>query len=266
MSTLTEAKNLAKVILKNYKYALMCSMTNKVSFFTYIIFMMLNNASFLIQWVVIFSIKSDIAGLTFNEVILVWAIASGSYGIARFFFTESFAISDYVIKGKLDAYLVQPKNTLLMVCTSKVYPSAIGDFLYGYIIYFLVFGLSHPGKFILFTYILIISGIGFAGLQVIVNSLAFFIPNPQSAVDTLARLINSATTYPGEIFEKGVKIFCYLIGTGFNVWLPHKVLLNFNFKYLIIFTIINLVYAFIAFKVFNLGLKKYSSASLMEAR
>ena len=266
MSTLMEAKNLAKVILKNYKYALMASMLNKASFFTYIIFMMLNNACFLIQWAVVFSIKSSVCGLSFKEVILVWAIASSSYGFARFFFTDSFSISEYVIKGKLDAYLVQPKNTLLMVATSKVFPSAIGDLLYGFLIYFIVFGFKHPVKFLLFVFIVIISGIGFAGLQVIINSVAFFIPNGQTAVDSLARLINCATTYPGEIFKKGIQIFCFIIGTGFNIWMPHKILLSFNFGSLVIYTFMNILYAFLAFKIFNFGLKKYSSSNFMGAR
>ncbi|MCQ2749310.1 MAG: ABC-2 family transporter protein [Clostridia bacterium] len=266
MSTLMEAKNLARVLFQNYKYALMASMLNKASFITYIVFMMLNNACFLIQWVVVFSIKSSVCGLTFKEVILVWAIASSSYGFARFFFTDSFTISDYVIKGKLDAYLVQPKNTLLMVATSKVFPSAIGDLLYGYLIYFIVFGFAHPVKFLLFTFMVIISGLGFAGLQVIINSVAFFIPNGQTAVDSLARLINCATTYPGEIFKKGIQIFCYFIGTGFNIWLPHKILLNFDAKSLVIYVLFNLMYVVLAFKIFNLGLKHYSSSNFMAGR
>ena len=50
---LMEVKNQLKVMFLSIKYALTREMLNKVTFFSNIIFMILNNASFIIQWVII---------------------------------------------------------------------------------------------------------------------------------------------------------------------------------------------------------------------
>ena len=59
----------------------------KVSFLTikYVIFMVLNNASFIIQWIVLYSLRSDIGGYTFKQVLLLWGMASGTYGLLTSF-------------------------------------------------------------------------------------------------------------------------------------------------------------------------------------
>ena len=61
---LTEVKKQIKISLITIKYALTREMLNKVTFFTNILFMILNNASFLIQWAMLYSLK--------NNIILIW--------------------------------------------------------------------------------------------------------------------------------------------------------------------------------------------------
>ena len=54
---LTAVKNQIKISFLSVKYALMREMLNKVTFFTNITFMILNNAAFIIQWIVLFALK-----------------------------------------------------------------------------------------------------------------------------------------------------------------------------------------------------------------
>ena len=49
-----------KIILLSVKYNIAKEMTNKVTFLTNIIFMILNNASFIVQWLIFYSIKDNI--------------------------------------------------------------------------------------------------------------------------------------------------------------------------------------------------------------
>ena len=72
-------KNQFKVTLKSIKYATMREMINKTTFIMNIVFMILNNASFIIQWIVIYSLKEDIAGYSFKEVLLLWGIAASTF-------------------------------------------------------------------------------------------------------------------------------------------------------------------------------------------
>lgn len=54
---LTVVKNQIKVMILSVKYNIMMQMVNKVTFITNILFMILNNASFIIQGLILFNIK-----------------------------------------------------------------------------------------------------------------------------------------------------------------------------------------------------------------
>ena len=82
-------KNQIRITILSIKYALMREMLNKTTFITNIVFMILNNASFLIQWIILFSLKKNIGGYSIKQVILLWGIASLTYGISHFFFKKA---------------------------------------------------------------------------------------------------------------------------------------------------------------------------------
>ena len=83
---LTEAKKELKIMLLSIKYNLAREMTNKVTFLTNIIFMILNNAAFIIEWIIFYSIKDNIGGYQLKDVLLLWGLASGTYAICFIFF------------------------------------------------------------------------------------------------------------------------------------------------------------------------------------
>ena len=60
-----EARKEIKLFFLSVKYNLVREMANPVSFILNVLFMMLNNATFLVQWLVIFSIKTDLGGFMF---------------------------------------------------------------------------------------------------------------------------------------------------------------------------------------------------------
>ena len=146
---LMEVKNQIKVMVLSVKYNIMKQMTNKVTFITNIVFMILNNASFIVQWIILFNLKNEIGGYTIREVVLLWGIAASTYGIAHIVFCKAFDIPELIINGKLDTFLVQPKNVFLGVLTSDTKISAIGDLIYGYIC-LAIYGITIK-NFILFT-------------------------------------------------------------------------------------------------------------------
>ena len=149
---LTEVKNQFKVTKLSIKYALIREMLNKTTFISSIVFMILNNASFIIQWVVLFSLKENVGGYTLKQVLLLWGLAASTFGFSHFFFKRAYSLSDIINTGKLDSYLVQPKNVLISVITSSIEPSSIGDMLYGFIMLFIYgFTASSFSLFVLFT-------------------------------------------------------------------------------------------------------------------
>ena len=262
---LTEVKNQIKVIILSVKYNIMRQMVNKVTFITNILFMILNNASFIIQWVILFSIKDEIGGYTFKEVLLLWGLSASNYGVAHILFHKAFEMSDLIINGKLDTFLVQPKNVFLSVISSDTSVSAIGDLIYGYICLF-IYGVTLK-NFVLFTIFSITGGIILTAFVSILGSISFWITRGEILADSLSNAMINFATYPGNIFKDGVKILLYtLIPVGISSYMPIENMLNFNifkFIYIIIFAVI---ITLLAFAIFYKGLKRYSSSNLMSSR
>ena len=184
-------------------------MLNKASFITNIIFMILNDSSFIIQWVILFSLKDNVGGYGFRQILVIWAMAAGSYGISRFFLYKSFSLSDIINQGKLDSYLVQPKNVLLSVITSDVDVSALGDIIYGYILMF-IYGMNFK-NFILYFLFTICGGIIVSSISIILSSLSFWFNKSDVIADTINSLILNFATYPDGIFKGLTKIILYTI-------------------------------------------------------
>ena len=259
---LMEVKNQIKVTFLSIKYSVMRKMLNKTTFITSIVFMILNNASFLIQWFILFSLKDNVGGYEFKQILVVWGMAAGIYGISRFFFYKSFSLSDIINQGKLDAYLVQPKNVLINVITSDVDISAIGDIIYGYLMIF-IYGVTIQ-NFFLFTLFIICGGIMVSAISVILSSLSFWFNKSDVITDTINTLIVNFATYPDGIFKGITKIILYtIVPVGLANYLPVNVLINFNFKLTLVILGITLMFLIFSFFIFNKGLKKYSSSNLM---
>lgn len=259
---LTEVKNQIKVTFLSVKYACMRQMLNKTTFITNIIFMILNDASFLVQWVILFSLKDNVGGYEFKQVLLFWGIAAGVYGVSRFFFYKAFSLSDIINEGKLDSYLIQPKNVLISVVTSDVSVSAIGDLLYAYIVLG-IYGITLE-NLLLFTFFIICGGITIANISIILSSLSFWFHKSDAVMDTVNTLMINFSTYPDGIFKGITKIILYtIIPVGLVNYIPVKLLIHFDIKLFLLVIGVTALFMILSFIIFYKGLKKYSSSNLM---
>ena len=262
---LMEVKNQIKVTILSIKYATMREMLNKASFLTNVLFMILNNASFILQWIILYSLKDNVGGYTLNQVMILWGLAASTYGFSHFFFAKATSLSDIITNGKLDAYLVQPKNVLLSVITTDVESSALGDMLYAYIMLF-IYGFT-ISKFLLFTFFIICGGIIVTSISVTLSSLSFWFQKSDIVADTGNSLVLNFSTYPDGIFKGLVKVLLYtLIPVGVVIYIPIKIILNFDLYLFLLLLLITVLFITIAFVVFFKGLRRYSSSNLMIAR
>ena len=262
---LTVVRNQAKCTFLALKYGIMKEMLNRASFISNILFMILNNASMIIQWVVLYSLKDNIGGYTFKEVMLLWGLAASTYGVSRAFFSSAFKLSDTINKGKLDAFLIQPKSVLLNAITTHVSSSAIGDIIFGYLmIFFYGFNIK---VLLLFTLFSITGGLIITSVAIILGSLAFFLENSDIISDSGNNLVVHFATYPDGIFKGVVKALLFtLIPVGVANYIPIQIIIEFNIiKFLIVISVTAL-FILLAHLIFKLGLKKYSSSNLMSAR
>lgn len=243
----------------------MREMTNRISFLTNVLFMVLNNATFLIQWMLLFHLKSDIGGYSLTDVMTLWGLAAATFGFAHIFFQRAFSLPTLILQGKLDSFLVQPKNVLLSVITSATNTSAIGDLIYGYLILFLFrFSITNLLLFTLFT---LLGGVIMAAFAVITGSFSFWIVRGELLSENLNNVIVNFGTYPDGIFKNSVRLLLYtIVPVGFVVYLPLHIILEFHLGALLSVIAFTIGICLLAFFLFYKGLKRYTSSNLMSAR
>lgn len=262
---LMEVKNNIKIMLLSLKYNIMKEMENKAAFITSIIMMIFNNATFIIQWVTIFTLKDYVGSYNLNDVMLFWAVSSGAYGLSHIFFHGAWKIPEYIEYGKLDSFIVSPKNVLCYVITSSSSPSAIGDFLYGYIA-LIIFNFSIK-NILIYTLLIILASLIYTAHAVIVRSLIFKFTKSNGFEDTIDSIILNGSLYPDVIFNRAIKIiFMTIIPCALSSWLPVSIILDFSFLKVSILIGATIFYITLAFIMFNKGLKNYSSSNLMGVR
>lgn len=262
---LTAVKNQCRVILLSVKYNIMREMTNRVTFLTNIGFMVLNNATFIIQWLLLFTLKKDIGGYALKDVMLLWGLSAGTYGLAHIFFQRAYSLPYLIINGKLDSFLVQPKNVLLSIITSSTSTSAIGDLIYGYLVVG-IFNFSIK-NLLLFTYFSIIGALILPAFAVITGSICFWIVRSDMLAENLNNILINFSTYPDGIFKGLVRFLLYtLVPVGIVIYLPVKIILHFNLWSMFLVTGFAVLITLLAFLIFYRGLRRYTSSSLMSAR
>lgn len=261
----TAVKNQFHVCFLSVKYNIMREMLNKVTFLTNIGFMILNNATFILQWVVLFHLKEDIGGYAMKDVMLLWGLAASTFGLSRVLFARAFSLPDLIISGKLDSYLVQPKNVLLAVITSSTSTSAIGDFLYGVIILCVFcFSVSRLLLFLLFS---LTGAVIFTAFALLLGSLCFWFLRADSFGDHMINCSISFSTYPDGIFHGTARFLLYhVLPVGMAIYQPVHVMLRFDLMNLLQVAGYAVLLSALAAAVFYRGLRRYSSSNLMEAR
>lgn len=261
----TAVKNQCRVCMLSIKYNIMREMLNKVTFLTNICFMMINNATFIVQWVILFNIKGDVGGYDMKEIMLLWGLSASSFGLAHILFARVFSLPDLIINGKLDSYLVQPKNVLLCVMTSATSTSAIGDLLYGLVVV-CVFCFS-VRRFFLFLLFTVTGAMIITAFALLMGSLSFWFVRSEMFGSNMVNSMVSFATYPDGIFEGVVRFILYhIIPVGMAVYQPVHVMMGFDMGKLLEVLGYAVLLLVIAAFVFYRGLKRYSSSSLMEAR
>lgn len=262
---LMEAKQHLRVVILSLKFNIMREMTNRFTFIMNILFMMLNNATFIIQWVILFHLKSDIGGYNMNGVMILWAMTASIYGLSHILFNGAFNLSNLIINGKLDAYLVQPKNVLISVIPQSISISAIGDLIYGCVV-FCIFGFN-INKIILFIFFTITGSLLFTSFSIILGSISFWIVKADVIHDTLLGMTINCSTYPDGIFKGVVRLILYtVVPAGIIYYIPVKSITQFELSYFFIHIILTILSVIFAFYIFHKGLKRYSSGNLMSAR
>lgn len=257
----------AAFMLASWKLNLAGAMEFRSSFLLMAGMMVLNNFVWIFFWSVFFGRFQVVNGWTLHDVIMLWAISAGGFGIAATLFGNMHRIAWLAAHGQLDVYLTQPKPVLLNVLVSRMSVTAIGDASFSAILYamfgdhtwlgFAKYALAHA----------VAAGI-FIFFMVIVGSLAFWIGNAEGLSGQMFNAIVSVSTYPADIFKGWGRIVIFTaVPAGFISYMPIGLLrAAVEWDFLLGALAMTALLAAAAIGVFYAGLRRYSSGNAMVMR
>lgn len=236
--------------------------TYKKNFWLQIVMMFVNNIFFLIYWVFFFSIfKSD--SFQLGDIFYIYSIVYTGFGLSQFFGGNLPNISDIVTSGKLDYYLLKPKNSLLHLIMSKSSTIALGDIFYGVMAFVLVMFRDFSFiKLFLWIILVIIVSVIISSYYIILGSLSFILGNSKSISDIGGSALIMFATYPQiqTSFWIRVTLSTFIPSIIISLY-PLNVLKYLNITeglYLLVFA---LIISILSYALFKYGLTKYESSN-----
>ncbi|MGE4130554.1 MAG: ABC-2 family transporter protein [Bdellovibrionales bacterium] len=103
----------------------------KFSFWSQIFGMIVNDTLWVLFWVLYFKKFPVLNGWTLNDLLVMWAVITTSFGLCFGLFHNVARLPELITRGQVDSYLLLPKNVLLHLSVSHIRPVNLGDALLG---------------------------------------------------------------------------------------------------------------------------------------
>ena len=239
-------------------------MEYRVAFLTQSIGMILNDGVYFLIWVIFFDRFKDIRGWQLTDMFIVFGISAGAFGLAGMLFGNAFNLGEIIVNGRLDYYLSFPRPTLLHVLAGRAVPSGLGDFLYGFISFFMSgqFSLDSLVRFLL---ALLLATIVFVSFLIIVQSLTFWLGTGDTLTGMAINAMVTFALYPITLFNNAAKLILFLvIPAAFMGAVPAGFVKNFSWMLLCQMCLAAVGFLALALLIFGLGLRRYESGSAIQ--
>jgi ABC-2 type transport system permease protein len=236
------------------------------SFVTQVIGMMINDSMWVFFWMLYFEKFPVLNGWGRQDLFVLWAVITFSFGIAFGLFAQALRLSDLISQGQIDYYLTLPKNVLLHILVGQIRPANLGDLFFGPILLALFVDMS-PEKWLWFLVGGTLGGLIYLSFFVIVGSLAFFMGSSEGLAGGVGNALIHFSTYPTRIFNGWTRVILFtVIPAGFIAEVPVDLVRRFAVQDLVILVGAALIFSVIAVFVFHRGLRRYESGNLISLR
>ena len=248
------------------KLSILSAMEYRVSFFVQVFGMFVNDIAFIVMWLIFFQKFPSINGWQFQDTVMLFALTTVNFAIVMIFARGAFELSRTIARGELDYYLSFPKNVLWHVLVSKTEISAIGDLLFGLIIFFFSGNISLE-KIGLFVVIGILTALIFLNFIIITQSITFYVGNFEEAAEQMFHALLGFMLYPQTAFYGALKIVMLTIIPAFFIaTLPVQLIQKFNPQLFLILIGFWIFTTIIATVIFKCGLRRYESGNLINVK
>ena len=255
-----------RFLLTLWKTNLLALMEYRAAFISQMLGMMLNNIIYFVFWIIFFDRFDNVNGWALPDMFLLFGVVAGGIGLAMILFGNVTLLSEIISGGRMDYYLSLPRPALLHVISSRSVGSGYGDFLYGFISFFLAGAFTLP-EFLRFLAGLLLSASIFTSFMIIANSLAFFLGNADMISRQAMNAIITFALYPITLFDGTAKlILLTVIPAAFVGAVPVEFIHAFSWTGLFKLLGASAVLLGLALFLFQRGLRRYESGSAIQVQ
>lgn len=243
------------------KTSMKASMSNRGAFLIESSLMIANNLIFFSIWWIFFRQFNNVAGWNFQDMIVLIAIGTGSYGLTQIFFGGIRNLSKMIINGDLDPFMTQPKNLLIHVSGSKSFSKGWGH-LATAILLISFSGLLSWQNLALMTISLLSGMLVIASFTIIAHSLSFWMGSIEGIAKKYCDALFLFSLYPTNIYSGLLQVVMFtLIPAGIITYIPVELVRSFTWEKLFILLGSATGFVILAYFVFYAGLKRYESGN-----
>jgi ABC-2 type transport system permease protein len=253
-----------RFLLAVWKANLLSAMEYRISFFSQVIGMMLNNAMYFIIWVIFFDRFKSVRGWGLSDMFVTFGITASAFGLVSLLFGNAFNLGDIITKGRLDYYLSLPRPVLLHAVASHSVASGMGDFTYG-ILSYLVSGTASAEGFLRFAVAVVLAAIVFAAFLMIVQSLAFWIGTTSYLSGIAMNAMMTFAIYPITLFDPTARLLLFtVVPAALMGAVPASFVHSFGWDTLGELALGAMIFLGLAIFLFYTGLRRYESGSAVQ--
>lgn len=238
------------------------SMEYRVNFIIQIAGMILNNGVYFAFWLIFFERFNSVGGYEIADIYLLFAVANMGFGLTFLFSSNTgYRLAVIIAQGKLDYYLSYPRNVLLHVIFSRMRTSAIGDIVFGLVMYLLTgrFSIHEISLYFITSFLAFLILLGFT---VILGSLSFYVGNAEQTSRQMIDIIRTLSLYPHTLFSGFARFIIYsVIPAAFIASIPVEIITTRSPMLLIILFSFSIIIWLTAVSVFYTGLRRYESGN-----
>ena len=250
-------------LLELWKTNLASAMEYRANFFSQVVGMLINDGIYFVFWLVFFDRFKVVRGWGMADMVLLFSIITTGYGLAFVCFGNAMNLADLIAQGRLDYYLVLPRDVLLHVLASRSSLSAWGDLTFGLLAY-LFTGRFSPPEIALWLLASLCSGAVLVSSFSIFGCLSFWLGNASALAMQAQNAILTLALYPRDIFEGVVRfIMLTLIPAAFVGAIPLDAVRQMDWKALAGLMAFAIGMTLLMRLVFYAGLRRYESGSAL---
>lgn len=258
--------NALKLFLYIQKSNIKTAFLSKADAAVNVIMMMVNNFSFIFMWWVIFENKGSVNGWNFGDMALLFGVMNNAFATFALFVRGVQQLPEFIDNGNLDNFLVSPRNSLFMVSVSESTFANWGDYLTGFLMFF-ISGHVSVENFFLFLLASLFAFIIMYALRVILSALAFWAADSQRLGDNIFMAFLTFSSQPASIFTGWYKVmFLTVIPAGFVSLYPVELIKEHSWSALAAMALGSTIFFILAVKIYLSGLRRYSSGNRFGVR